>query len=235
MNTFDEKNKGIIDDSTLQRIKQIRLLVVGAGGIGGHLANHLVRLGVKTIHLCDYDVFQASNLNRQLFSSLAVLGQRKVDVVARAISGIRPDVTIVSHPCSIEDIDSSIWEEIDIVLDAVDSIKTKLNLEDMAKKHNLPLVHGAVAGWYGQIGIIMPGSNVLHHFYKDSEYGLEKELGSPTFIPSVVAGMMVSELIKFLQGQDKALINKIMMVDALNHDYHTLAFNHLSSDKKKEQ
>ena len=235
MDKFDEKNRGIIDDSTLQRIKQLRLLIVGAGGIGGHLANHLVRLRVKAIHLCDYDIFQTSNLNRQLFSNLAVLGQRKVDVVARAISGIRPDVTIVSHPCSIEDIDSSIWEEIDIVLDAVDSIKTKLNLEDMAKKHNLPLVHGAVAGWYGQVGIIMPGQNVLHQFYKDEKHGLEKELASPTFIPSIIAGLIISELIKYIQDQDKALVNQIMMVDVLNHDYQTLSFNVLAKEKKKEQ
>ncbi|NCA97325.1 MAG: ThiF family adenylyltransferase [Bacteroidia bacterium] len=224
MNSYDEKNTGVINKETLQRIKSLRVLVVGVGGLGGHLANHLARLGVKSLHLIDFDVFQPSNINRQLFSSSSNLGKSKVQVVGDAVRSIREDVKVIVHESRIESIDKQIWKEVDIVMDAVDSIKMKQYLEDKAAEYGLPLIHGAVAGFYGQVGIIMPGSNVLKRLYDDQSKGLEAELGCPTFIPSIVAGMMISELVKFLQEDKNALINRIMMIDVANPDYQTITF-----------
>lgn len=224
MNSYDEKNTGVINKETLQRIKSLRVLVVGVGGLGGHLANHLARLGVKSLHLIDFDVFQPSNINRQLFSSSSNLGKSKVQVVGDAVRSIREDVKVIVHESRIESIDKQIWKEVDIVMDAVDTIKVKQYLEEKATEYNLPLIHGAVAGYYGQVGIIMPGSNVLKRLYDDQSKGLEAELGCPTFIPSIVAGMMISELVKLLQGDKNALINRIMMIDVANPDYQTITF-----------
>lgn len=224
MNSYDEKNTGVINKEALQRIKSLRVLVVGVGGLGGHLANHLARLGVKSLHLIDFDVFQPSNINRQLFSSSSNLGKSKVQVVGDAVRSIREDVKVIVHESRIESIDKQIWKEVDIVMDAVDTIKVKQYLEEKATEYNLPLIHGAVAGYYGQVGIIMPGSNVLKRLYDDQSKGLEAELGCPTFIPSIVAGMMISELVKLLQGDKNALINRIMMIDVANPDYQTITF-----------
>jgi molybdopterin-synthase adenylyltransferase len=234
MNPYDEKNIGIIDAITLRKIKQTRILVVGMGGIGGHLANHLVRLGIKTLHICDHDVFQPSNINRQLFSKTTSIGKLKTDIVSKALHDIRQSVEIVTHKCRIENIDEQIWNNIDIVMDALDSIKTKRYLENVASKHNIPLIHGAIAGWFGQVGIIMPGSGIISRIYEGKDYGLESDLGSPTFTPSIIAGVMISELIKYMKNHENALINKIMLFDLLNHDYQILFFNHISNKNKKE-
>lgn len=228
MDSFDQKNTGVIDSLTMWRIKHTRVLVVGAGGLGGHLANLLVRLGIKTIHLCDYDVFQPSNINRQLFSSETNIGQLKVEVIKENVKAIRSDVQVVAHACRIEDLEETIWHNVDVVVDAVDSFKVRRYLEDIASKHNLPLLHGAVAGWYGQVGIVMPGSDLLTRLFGNQDHGLETELGCPTFIPAIIAGMMVSELVKFLQDDGSALVNKILMIDVRNHDYRILDFNQSS-------
>jgi len=222
MNSFDEKNKGIIHSETFDYLRQMRILIVGVGGIGGHLANHLVRLGVHSVHLCDFDVFEASNINRQLFATLDVLGQPKVTVVKDAIKNIRKDVNIITHECRVEDLNEQVYQQIDIIMDALDSIKTKLYLEEIASRHNLPLFHGALAGWFGQIGIVIPKSKLLSRFYEEADHGLELTLGAPTFTPSIIAGMMVSELLKFIAEPEHALINRILSVNLLNHEYDIL-------------
>ncbi len=232
MNQYDEKNMGIINTITMARIKKTRILIVGLGGIGAHLTNHLVRLGVQTVHLCDHDVYQRSNINRQLFSAEKMVGKSKVVVVTEALTGIRPDVEIIAHACKIEDINEKIWSQIDIVMDALDSSKMKIYLEMIAGEHRLPVVHGAIAGWYGQVGIIMPGTHIINRLYDGKDYGLDANLGSPTFTPAVIAAMMVGELVKFLDGDEKALINKILMVDLANNNLETLAFEDMHNKKE---
>jgi molybdopterin/thiamine biosynthesis adenylyltransferase len=222
MNSYDEKNMGIIDNQALHRLKQMRILIVGMGGIGGHVANHLVRLGVHSVHLCDFDVFEASNINRQLFATQDVLGLPKVSCVKKAVENIRPDVDIVIHHCRIEQLDAKVFQRIDIIMDALDSIKSKLYLEEVATNHKLPLFHGALGGWFGQIGIAMPNSKLLSRFYENADHGLEASLGAPTFTPSIIAGMMVSELLKFIAQPEHALINRILSVNLLNHEYDIL-------------
>lgn len=233
MHDYDIKNTELISITGLNKVKDTRVLIVGLGGIGGHLANHLARLGVKTLHLCDHDVFQPSNINRQLFSSVASLGSSKADIVGKAVQGIRQDVKVVVHACRIENLDSHIWNDIDIVMDALDNVKTRIYLEDMAYRHNVPLIHGAIGGWYGQVGIIMPGSRILARLYQGKEQGPEAILGSPTFTPSVIAGIMVGEFVKCMQNDEHALIDKIMMIDLLNHDYQILTFDEPNERKER--
>ena len=228
---YDIKNMAILKPEGIRKLKRMRVLIVGLGGIGGHLANHLARLGVKSLHLCDFDVFQPSNINRQLFSFEATIGKPKADIVGKAVQGIRQDVQVFTHACRIDNIDEHVWNDIDVVMDALDNVKTKLYLQEMAHKKNIPLVHGAIEGWYGQVGIIMPGSEILSRLYEKKKHGLETDLGSPTFTPSVIAGVMIGEFIKYIEGDKRALTNKIMMIDLLNHDYQILAFSGINETK----
>jgi len=221
MKQFQE-NLGILTQLESDDLMNTKVLIVGLGGLGGYIANSLTRLGVKSMILVDYDSFEVSNLNRQLFSQHINLGEKKTDVLKRELLSINPFVNITTYSNKIETLDDSLLQDIDILIDAVDNIHTKCYLEKLGTKLNKPLLHGAIGGWFGQFGLIMPGSNLLNELYETHTPGLEKTLKSPTFTPGIIANLMVSEFVKFITKKEHSLINQIMMIDLLNHDYQII-------------
>ena len=213
------KNMGIMNDSQLKSIQETNALIIGVGGLGGYIATSLVRLGVKNITIVDFDIFDDTNLNRQMFATTKSLGRIKVDVVKEGLLEINPDINVISINDKLdEDFDLKYFKEINIAFDAVDNIKSKLLLEKLCTKFNIPLIHGAIGGFYGQFGIVMPGSNILAEIYKDKEKGLEEKLMSPTFTPPIAANFMIGEFVKLKIDKD-ALVNKILFFNTLDHDY----------------
>ncbi len=218
----DSRNMGILSLEELQTIKNTNILVVGAGGLGGYICNSLIRLGVKHLTIIDYDDFEISNLNRQIFSTVKTLNKAKVTVTKEELLKINPQAIIKILKIKYDEaISKSLYDSIDIVFDAVDNIKTKLLLEEHCTRFNKSLIHGAIGGWYGQIGIILPHSNILKELYKDKVDGIEKTLKSPTFIPGIVGNMMISEFLKY-RLQKESLTNKILFIDVLDHEYRII-------------
>lgn len=216
------RNMGIMSNSELKKFVFSKVLIVGAGGLGGYIASSLARIGVSSISIVDFDVFDESNLNRQMFSTLKTLNKPKVDVVKQGLLDINPNLDITAvHTKLDESFDHKHFEGVDFVFDAVDNIKSKVLIEKYCSKLNIPLIHGAIAGWYGQFGIIMPGSNILSEIYKDKQKGIESVLMSPTFTPGIVGNMMVSEFVKYVLGKD-ALVNQILYIDLLDHEYRII-------------
>ena len=216
------RNMGIMNDSELKKFVFSKVLVVGVGGLGGYIASSLARIGVSSITIVDFDSFDESNLNRQMFSTLKTLNKPKVDVVKQGLLDINPNLIVKAIHTKLDDsFDISHFEDVDIVFDAVDNIESKVLLEKYCNKFKIPLIHGAIAGWYGQLGIIMPGSNILSELYKDNKHGIESKLMSPTFTPGVVGNMMISEFVKFVLKKE-ALINKILYIDLLDHEYRIM-------------
>lgn len=216
------RNMGIMNDQELEKFVSTKALVVGVGGLGGYIASSLVRIGVSSIVIIDYDTFDESNLNRQLFSTSKTLNKSKVEIVKKELLAINPKLNITAiHAKLDKSFDLSAFKDVDIVFDAVDNIKSKVLIEDYCADLNINLIHGAIAGWYGQVGIIMPGSDILNTLYKDNDHGIESELMSPTFTPAVIGNMMISEFVKFILKKD-ALINKILYVDLLDHEYRIM-------------
>ena len=213
-----EKNLGIFSPEDLKKIINTKVLIVGLGGLGGYLANSLCRLGVRHITIVDSDSFVNSNLNRQLFSTIEAIGKKKVDVVAHELYKIYPEIHLEKYAAAIEQIDCEIFRNIDVVFDAVDVIRTKLFLEEMCHEYERPLIHGALGGWFGQVGISMPKSNLLKDFYDRAISGLEKNMGAPTFIPPLVASYMVVQFVLLCLERKEALVNQILNIDAFNND-----------------
>jgi molybdopterin/thiamine biosynthesis adenylyltransferase len=216
------RNMGILNQEEFLIVKKTKILVVGAGGLGGYIASSLVRLGVEQIIIIDFDNFEKSNLNRQIFSSTQTLNKSKVEVTKEKLLEINPSAKIkIMHLRYDNNIDKNLYNNIDIVFDAVDNIETKLLLEDHCTIYNKPLVHGAIGGWYGQMGIILPNAYILKDIYKDKVSGVEKILKSPTFIPGIVGNMMISEFLKFILKKE-SLVNKILFIDVLDHEYRVI-------------
>ncbi|MBV1759018.1 MAG: HesA/MoeB/ThiF family protein [Dethiosulfatibacter sp.] len=205
-------------------LKNSNVLVVGCGGLGGYIIEMLTRLGLGHITVVDGDVFDESNLNRQLYSTMDNLGMSKAEVVKERVHLVNPDTELIAIPYVLtpENIDS-IMQGHSLVIDAVDNIETRLLLESKCSKHDLPLIHGAIAGWYFQLSVIMPGDNLLSKIYGSStEKGIESILGNPSFTPAAAASFQVAECIKVLLKKELPLRGKLLYIDLLNNSFDIL-------------
>ena len=112
-----------------------------------------------------------------------------------------------------------------MVADALDNITARKLLEKACREENIPLVHGAIAGWNGQVSVIMPGDNLISSLYYDCEdRGEETETGNPSFTPAVVSAIEAAEVIKILLKKQGALKSSILMIDLLNHQYYVVEY-----------
>lgn len=197
------------------------ICIIGCGGLGGYIVEIMSRLGLKNITVVDMDVFDETNLNRQLFSTESEIGKPKVLVAKERIKDVN-STTILNAIFNKFDESNGIdiLKGHDVVVDALDSIKTRFLLQTFCKQLNIPLVHGAIGGWYGQITTIFPGDDTFNSLYKNSEQkGIETKLGNLPFTASLVASLQCSEITKVLLSKGEPLRNKILRVDTLFNQY----------------
>ncbi|MCR3955773.1 MAG: HesA/MoeB/ThiF family protein, partial [Gudongella sp.] len=190
-----DRNKSLISQKDQDLLAGKTVAVIGAGGLGGYLAELTVRLGIGKIILIDGDVFEESNLNRQRFSNEHNLGKQKALEAKRELERINSQVEIVAiHDRITTENSLDLVKGADLVLDGVDNARTRLLLQDACRELEIPLVHGAIGGWYGQVSVVMPGDDTLSTIYSDPDAkGVEKELGNPSFTPALVASYQVAE------------------------------------------
>ena len=214
-----QRNQQMISTSQQLQLFRSKVAVIGAGGLGGYILEQLARLGVGQIISIDDDVFEENNLNRQLLSSPANLGCVKVAVAAERIKEINPAVTLtpVQKLFSLTS-GPALLEGVDCVVDAVDNVTARLELAEVSCSLQIPLVLGAIAGWYGHVATILPGDNSLQTIYRHWQggKGVEQQLGNPSFTPAVAASFQVGEVCKVLLGQGRLLRNRQLAFNLLD-------------------
>lgn len=208
-------------------LKTFRVCVIGCGGLGGYVIEMLGRLGIGTITAVDGDVFEESNLNRQILSSVDSLGKSKALEAKNRMALVNPFIVVNAvYERLTQENGINILKDHDVIIDALDSISTRLLLEGMAEELNTPLIHGAIAGWYGQVSTIFPGDRTLSKLYPDPNVkGLEKELGNPSFTPALVASIEATEAVKVLIGRGSPLRNKVLCLNLLDNEYEIIDLN----------
>ena len=140
-------------------------MVAGCGGIGNYVIEYLARAGVGRITAVDSDVFEESNLNRQLYATAATLGKNKVTAAAERVREIAPGTAFDFWLSRLRGSTApSALRGKDLVLDALDSIEDRLMLEEACGEAGLYLVHGAVAGWMAQAMTVSPAAAVCGRF-----------------------------------------------------------------------
>ena len=175
-------------------------LVVGCGGLGGHIIDQLVRIGVGSLRVVDGDVFEESNLNRQLLSQVPLLGISKAKAAAEHIQRVNPDVTVEAvEEFMTEDNVQRLIGDCDIVLDALDNIPSRRILAAACETAGIPYVYGAIQGWVAQAGISMPGDGLIKKLFPEDVVIRDKSVLS--FTPALCASMQAGLCVKLLCGR----------------------------------
>lgn len=197
-------------------------VVVGLGGLGGHVVDQLARCGVGHITGLDPDVFDETNLNRQLLATTQTVGRSKTLVAAERIAAVNPACIFTPFSLRHDQLPIEVWSQASIVVDCLDSIPDRLDLAAICTRHQRVLIHGAVAGWYGQVAVIWPGQNILSVVYPDHGPGWERQLGNPPFTVAITASLMVAQSVKVLLGLEPQGQPHIDFIDVRNRHWDTL-------------
>lgn len=214
------RNVPALSEEACCLLRTKKAAVIGCGGLGGYIIEHLARLGIGTIRCVDGDVFEESNLNRQLFSDVTVLGKAKADVARMRVSTVNPDVRVEAYPLYLrEDNARELIRGCDAVVDALDQIHGRRLLEKACEEEGIPYIYGAIHGWVSQAAICMPGQRLIEKIYpKDA---VIRDKSTLSFTPGLCASMQAALCVKLLVG--RAVETGILYYfDLLNQEFETI-------------
>jgi molybdopterin/thiamine biosynthesis adenylyltransferase/rhodanese-related sulfurtransferase len=204
-----------------RRLAEARVLLVGAGGLGSPVALYLTAAGIGTLGIVDDDVVNESNLQRQVLHDAAAIGVPKVDSARRRLAELNADTRVVAHP---ERLDAGNVERIvaehDVVVDGTDSFETRYLLNDAAVRLGIPVIHGSVYRWDGQVTTLWPPKGPCYRCLYPSPPPDELSpacsvIGVVGVLPGVIGMLQATEVLKLVLGVGEPLIGRLVMVDAL--------------------
>ena len=213
------RNRDILTRDEQIKLSEAKVVVIGAGGLGGTVLLLLARIGVGHLGIVDHDVFDETNLNRQALSSMTGIGNFKAVEAQKMIAGINPAVVIDAQCVKLTvAVADKILQNADVVVDALDNVPDRLVLGDSVKKRGIPLVHGAIAGFDGQIMTVFPDDSGLERLYGDNVEKADPQrpeavLGVPAITPTVVACLQAMEVLKILLKRGSILRNRLLHAD----------------------
>ena len=201
-------------------LRKKRVLVVGCGGLGGHIIDQLARIGVGFLRVCDGDVFEASNLNRQLLSEAALLGVSKAKAAAGHIARVNPDTVVESvEEFLTESNAEALLAGCDVVMDALDNIQSRKIRATACEQAKIPYVYGAIQGWVAQAAVSMPGDQLIEKLFPEEVEIRDKSVLS--FTPALCASMQTALCVKLLTGRPVET-GVLSYFDLLNQEFETI-------------
>ncbi|MFC7672671.1 adenylyltransferase/sulfurtransferase MoeZ [Mycolicibacterium sp. GCM10028919] len=215
-----------------KRLKNARVLVIGAGGLGSPTLLYLAAAGVGTIGIVEFDVVDESNLQRQIIHGQSDIGRSKAQSARDSIKEINPLVDVRLHEVRLEpDNAVELFEQYDLILDGTDNFATRYLVNDAAVLAGKPYVWGSIYRFEGQVSVFWEDApNGLGLNYRD----LYPEPPPPGMVPSCaeggvlgilcasIASVMGTEAIKLLTGIGDPLLGRLMVYDALDMTYRTI-------------
>jgi adenylyltransferase/sulfurtransferase len=203
------------------KLKQSKVCVVGVGGLGNPIVTRLAAMGVGRLRIVDRDVIELSNLHRQTMFNEDDVGQVKVEIAAKKLRKLNPEIVVEELPISINDYTAlDVVDGCDVVVDALDSVDARYALNKACIEKKIPFVTGAAVGVTGQSFTILPKESACYHCLfpsldEDSMPTCSIEGVHPSIL-SIVGGIEVSEAVKIITGKEPSLKNKVLHVDLEN-------------------
>ena len=220
MKTRYERNVPALTEAECEALRRKRVLVVGCGGLGGHLIEMLARIGIGALRVVDGDVFEPSNLNRQLLSEVPTLGLSKAKAAATRINRVNPEVEVEAVTENMTEVNAhELLQGCDAVLDGLDNIESRRVLASACTRAGIPYIYGAVNGWVAQAAISMPGDHLVDILYPKDVIIKNKSVLS--FTPALCASIQVSLCVKLLVGR-AVETGTVCYFDLLNQEFETI-------------
>lgn len=213
------------------RLARCRVAVIGAGGLGANIFMLLARMGIGMLTIADPDVFEESNLNRQLLATAETLGTGKTEAAKKTLAAVNPAVEVRLFPVRLTPKNGAdVLAEANVAADALDSVSDRLVLADACRQAGIPLVHAAIAGFEGQLMAVFPQDEGLERIYGDAgraqKTGAAPEavMGVPGVTPALLAALQAMEVVKILLDRGRILRNRMLYVDLSNAGFQEFAF-----------
>ena len=222
------RNIPALTEAECELLAEKKVCVIGCGGLGGNVLEHLARIGIGMITAVDGDVFDQSNLNRQLLSSEAVIGKSKARQAVKRIRSVNHLIRAFAvEEFLTEDNAEKIIKGHNLVIDALDSPGARIILARACGNLGITMIHGAISGWCGQVAIVPPGSRLMEALYG----GVEPKGDSPStlaFTPAVCASIEVSEAVKVLCGRKTDLKENMLFFDLQENSFNLFGTKEIS-------
>ena len=215
-----------IDEPGQVRLLESRVLLVGAGGLGSPAALYLAAAGLGTLGIVDADTVDASNLQRQVLHSTATLGVSKVRSASDTIRALNPDVDVVGYEerLTSESIDRILDDGWEVIVDGADNFPTRYLVNDASVWRGLPVVHGSIYRFEGQVTVFSPGEGPCYRCLFPQPPPPElapscAEGGVLGVLPGVIGSLQASEALKLVLEIGEPLVGRLLLYDALEPSF----------------
>lgn len=199
------------------KLKNAKVLIVGAGGLGSTISLQLAAAGVGTLRIIDHDRVSLSNLNRQILHTVSDLDKFKVDSAEETLQRLNPHIRIETVIDSIRQQNATqLADGCNLIIDALDNLPTRMILNKVAIDLNIPFVHGAINGFEGRVLTVLPGKSaclqcMMHRPVKSAEAKFPV-LG---VAPALIGALQATEAIKCLLLIGAPLAGRLIQYDGL--------------------
>ncbi len=216
-----------VGEAGQMKLLDSKVLLLGAGGLGSPAAIYLAAAGVGTIGIIDMDVVDSSNLQRQILHNMDRVGMRKVDSAKMTLNGINPDVKVITYDTRLgADNILDIIDGYDVIVDGTDNFPTRYLVNDAALLKNIPVVHGSIFRFEGQITVFNPYIGPCYRCMIPEPPPAElapscAEAGVLGVLPGIVGSIQAVEAIKLLLELGDPLVGRLLTYDALDQSFRT--------------
>jgi molybdopterin/thiamine biosynthesis adenylyltransferase/rhodanese-related sulfurtransferase len=220
-----------VDVAGQAKLLDSKVLLIGAGGLGSPAAMYLAAAGVGTLGIIDMDVVDESNLQRQILHNMDRIGERKVDSAKKTLTGINPDVNVVTYDVRLgADNVLDIFAGYDVIVDGTDNFPTRYLVNDASLKLDIPVVHGSIFRFEGQASVYLPHVGPCYRCQVPEPPPAElapscAEAGVLGVLPGIIGSIQAMETIKLLLGIGEPLAGRLLAYDALEESFRTFKVN----------
>jgi molybdopterin/thiamine biosynthesis adenylyltransferase/rhodanese-related sulfurtransferase len=205
-----------------------KVLLIGAGGLGAPASLYLAAAGVGTLGIVDFDVVDASNLQRQVIHTTDRVGEKKTESARKTITALNPDVNVVAHEeMLVADNVERLIAGYDVILDGTDTFETRYLLNDAAVAANIPVVHASVFRFEGQLTVFQPFEGPCYRCLYPTPPPPELAPGCSVagvlgVVPGILGLLQANEVLKLLLGIGDTLAGRLVLFDALDASFTEL-------------
>jgi sulfur-carrier protein adenylyltransferase/sulfurtransferase len=206
-----------------------KILLIGAGGLGSPASLYLAAAGVGRLGIVDADVVDESNLQRQIIHSTERLGEPKVESARRTIEALNPDVQVVAYKerLTSENVERILADGWDVIVDGADNFPTRYLVNDASVWHDIPVVHGSIYRFEGQVTVFKPGEGPCYRCLFPTPPPPElapscAEGGVLGVLPGIIGSLQANEALKLALGIGEPLVGRLLLFDALANEFNEM-------------